>query len=86
MAATPHATASIWSADLAGGVALLVGAEDSGLPDWWLRRSDQLVRIPMRAAAADSLNVSVAGAVLLYEALRQRTISGAGDPAATASG
>lgn len=86
VAATPHATASIWSADLAGGVALLVGAEDSGLPDWWLRRSDQLVRIPMRAAAADSLNVSVAGAVLLYEALRQRTISGAGDPAATANG
>ncbi len=80
VAATPHATASLWSADLTGGVALLVGAEDSGLPDWWLRRSDQLVRIPMRAAAADSLNVSVAGAILLYEAFRQRTVSGVGDP------
>ena len=35
------------------------------------------VRIPMRAAAADSLNVSVAGAVLLYEAFRQRSVPAA---------
>ena len=77
VAATPHAAASLWDADLTGGVALLVGAESTGLPDWWLARAAQRVRIPMRAAAADSLNVSVAGAVLLYEAFRQRSVPAA---------
>jgi TrmH family RNA methyltransferase len=72
VAATPHATRSLWEADLTGGVALLVGAESSGLPAWWLERAGSQVRVPMRAEAADSLNVSVAGAVLLYEAFRQR--------------
>ncbi|MFA5550090.1 MAG: TrmH family RNA methyltransferase [Trueperaceae bacterium] len=77
VAATPHATDALWDADLTGGVALLVGAESTGLPDWWLERAAQQVRIPMRAAAADSLNVSVAGAVLLYEAFRQRSMPAA---------
>lgn len=72
VAATPHASRSFWEADLTGGVALLVGAESTGLPDWWLARAGSQVRVPMRAEAADSLNVSVAGAVLLYEAFRQR--------------
>ncbi|MFA5551652.1 MAG: RNA methyltransferase [Trueperaceae bacterium] len=73
VAATPHASGSMWDADLTGGVALLLGTEGAGLPQWWLGRADLHVRIPMRATAADSLNVSVAGAVLLYEALRQRS-------------
>ena len=73
VAATPHASESMWDADLTGGVALLLGTEGAGLPQWWLERAAQQVQIPMRAAAADSLNVSVAGAVLLYEALRQRS-------------
>lgn len=73
VAATPHAAASYWDADLTGGVALLLGAESTGLPDWWLQRAQSAVSIPMRGAAADSLNVSVAGALLLYEALRQRS-------------
>lgn len=77
VAATPHATDSFWQADLAGGVALLVGAESTGLPEWWLERAALHVRVPMRAAAADSLNVSVAGAVLMYEAFRQRELRGA---------
>lgn len=64
---------SMWDTDLTGGVALLLGAEHAGLPAWWSDRADGRVTIPMRAQAADSLNVSVAGAVLLYEAWRQRT-------------
>lgn len=72
VAATPHADRSFWQADMRGGVALLLGAESTGLPAWWLERADHKVRIPMRATAADSLNVSVAGALMLYEALRQR--------------
>ncbi len=51
---------------------VLVGAEDVGLPNNWLNAADHVVQIPMRGVA-DSLNVSVAGAVLLYEALRQRS-------------
>jgi len=73
VAATPKADLTHWQCDLKGGVALVVGREHAGLSDWWLRQADALVAIPMRASVADSLNVSVAGAVLLYEALRQRT-------------
>jgi len=72
VAATPGADASHWSADFRGGVAVVVGAEDRGLPAAWLEAADQRVRIPMRGRCADSLNVAVAGAVLLYEAVRQR--------------
>jgi RNA methyltransferase, TrmH family len=50
---------------------IVVGAEDKGLPKDWLDNSDFNVQIPMNGIA-DSLNVSVAGAVLMYEALRQR--------------
>lgn len=72
VAATPSAAASHWRADYRGAVAIVVGAENVGLPPAWLEAAHQRVRIPMRGRAADSLNVAVAGAVLLYEALRQR--------------
>ncbi len=55
---------------MSGTTAILVGAEDVGLSARW----DDIaipVRIPM-AGSADSLNVSVSAAVLLYEAMRQR--------------
>ncbi|HRP48213.1 MAG TPA: TrmH family RNA methyltransferase, partial [Trueperaceae bacterium] len=74
VATTPDATTPHWQSDLRGGVALLLGREHEGLSPWWLAQADEPVGIPMRASAADSLNVSVAGAVLLYEALRQRTL------------
>lgn len=72
VAATPEADASHWSADYRGSVAIVLGAEDRGLPSAWLDAADRRVTIPMRGNAADSLNVAVAGAVLLYEAVRQR--------------
>ena len=60
------------AADFApGGVVILLGEEAKGLTAEWLAAADQLVRIPM-AGIADSLNVATAGAVLLYEAVRQR--------------
>lgn len=74
VAATPAAPDPHWSADYRGPVAIVVGAEDRGLSEAWLRSADRTVRIPMRGPAADSLNVAVAGAVLLYEAVRQRTV------------
>jgi 23S rRNA (guanosine2251-2'-O)-methyltransferase len=60
--------------DLAGPLALVMGAEDHGLSSETLRRCDALLRIPMpgRAAGIGSLNVSVAAGILLYECLLQR--------------
>lgn len=63
------------AADLTGGVAILMGGEESGLPPEALAAADVRVRIPMRGAA-DSLNVSVAAGILLYEADRQRKGAG----------
>jgi TrmH family RNA methyltransferase len=56
--------------DLCGPVALIVGAEADGLSDAWTPGVDA-VRLPM-LGVADSLNVSVSAAILLYEARRQR--------------
>lgn len=59
-------------ADLMGPLAIVLGSEAGGLTETWLGGDVLGVRLPM-LGVADSLNVSVAGAVLLYEALRQRT-------------
>jgi TrmH family RNA methyltransferase len=57
--------------DLTGPVALVLGSEARGLSAAWRDPRVTPVSIPM-AGAADSLNVSVAAAILLYEAIRQR--------------
>jgi 23S rRNA (guanosine2251-2'-O)-methyltransferase len=61
----------LWRTDLSGGVALVFGAEGKGLRPLVRKTCDELVAIPM-AGHVESLNVSVAAAVLLYEARRQR--------------
>jgi RNA methyltransferase, TrmH family len=58
-------------ADLTGPIAIVLGSEAEGLTDAWRAADAQTVRLPMHGVA-DSLNVSVAAAVLLYEARRQR--------------
>ncbi len=73
--ATPAAATVYWDADLNRRVAIVLGAEDRGVGQELSAAADASVRIPMRAALADSLNVSVAGALLLFEALRQRSAS-----------
>lgn len=71
VAASPEASLPYWKADLSGGCAVWVGAEASGLSESAKEHAEQAVSIPM-AGAADSLNTSVAAALLLYEARRQR--------------
>ncbi|MGI5867830.1 MAG: TrmH family RNA methyltransferase [Kiritimatiellia bacterium] len=72
LAATPHATALYTDYDLTGPTAIVVGAEQYGLSDAWLKRDAILpVRIPM-LGQCDSLNVASATTILLYEAVRQR--------------
>lgn len=59
--------------DLTGNCALVLGREGAGLHDLVRRTCDHLLRIPM-AGGVSSLNVSAAGAVVLYEASRQRRV------------
>ena len=61
----------MWQADLSGGIAFVLGAEGKGLRPLVRRTCDLEVSIPQLGRVA-SLNVSVAAALLLYEARRQR--------------
>ena len=72
VASTPSATSVYTDEDLSKKVAVLVGTEQYGLTDNWLEKADIKVKIPMMGKA-DSLNVSSATTLLLYEILRQRS-------------
>ena len=63
---------TIYQTDLKGPTALVLGAEGPGMRQLTRKTCDELVSIPMHGAV-ESLNVSVASGVCLYEALRQRT-------------
>jgi 23S rRNA (guanosine2251-2'-O)-methyltransferase len=63
----------MWKADLAGGIAFALGAEGKGLRPLVRRACDLEVSIP-QLGRVESLNVSVAAALLLYEARRQRDV------------
>jgi 23S rRNA (guanosine2251-2'-O)-methyltransferase len=70
-AAAAEAEQTMWRADLSGGAVFVLGAEGKGLRPLVRRTCDDAVRIPLHGSV-DSLNVSVAAALLLYEAKRQR--------------
>ena len=70
-AADQDAPASAWESDLTGPLAIVVGSEGSGLSGATRRRCDLLVSFPMAGRVA-SLNASTAGALLLFEVVRQR--------------
>jgi 23S rRNA (guanosine2251-2'-O)-methyltransferase len=70
--ASDDAPRTLYQADLKRPVALVLGAEGAGMRQLTRKTCDELVRIPMRGAV-ESLNVSVASGICLYEALRQRS-------------
>ena len=67
-----EATQTLYQADLKGPTALVMGAEGTGLRQLTRKTCDALVSIPM-LGAVESLNVSVASGICLYEAVRQRS-------------
>lgn len=71
VATTPGATQLYTAVDLTRPAAIIMGSEAEGLSEDWLAAADEQVLIPMNGTV-DSLNVSVATALLLYEAVRQR--------------
>lgn len=70
-ATTPHTDNLYTQTDLTGPLAVVMGSEQYGLSEFWMKESDVLVRIPM-AGQADSLNVAMATIITLFEAVRQR--------------
>ena len=71
VATVPREGTPLPSANLRGPAAILLGGEGGGLSEELIRSADTRVTIPMHAQT-ESLNVAVAGAIVLYEASRQR--------------
>lgn len=63
-----------FKADFTKASAIVLGTEDTGLSQTWLDQADEVIKIPMEGKI-DSLNVSVSGAILIFEAKRQRAWS-----------
>ncbi len=70
-ATTPHTKKTYWQGDFKSASAIILGTEHDGLSAFWHEHATEEVVIPM-AGLADSLNVASAGALLMYEVLRQR--------------
>ena len=66
---------TLYDVDFRQKTAIMLGTEDKGLSQQWIENCDKLVNIPMMGHISDSLNVSVSGAIFMYEALRQRKYS-----------
>lgn len=71
VATTPDTPDVYTRTDLRGPLAIVMGSEQYGLSEFWLKESNARVRIPM-AGQADSLNVAMATIITLFEAVRQR--------------
>jgi 23S rRNA (guanosine2251-2'-O)-methyltransferase len=70
--ASDEAPKTLYQSDLKGPIAWVLGAEGSGLRQLTKKTCDLLVSVPMMGAV-ESLNVSVASGICLYESLRQRS-------------
>lgn len=72
VAATEKSDKLLFEADLSGPTAIVMGSEDTGISKEVLKLCDMRLAIPIRGSV-ESLNVSAAAAVMLFEAVRQRT-------------
>ncbi len=70
--AHPDAPQLVWDAPLTGPLAIVIGGEDKGLGRLVREKCDMLVKLPM-AGRVNSLNASVAAALVLFDAVRQRS-------------
>jgi len=71
VACTEKAEDMVFTADLTGPIALLMGSEEEGISSEYMKLSDQQAKLPM-SGKIESLNVSVATGVFIFEAIRQR--------------
>lgn len=71
VACTEKADELVFNTDLSGPIGLLMGSEEEGISDEYMKMSDQQAKLPM-SGKIDSLNVSVATGVFIYETIRQR--------------
>ena len=67
------ATDNIYATDLTGPLAIVMGSEESGMRRLTREKCDDITKIPM-AEGVESLNVSVAAGIALFEAVRQRSV------------
>jgi RNA methyltransferase, TrmH family len=73
LATTPHTDLSYESIDMKQSIAIVIGTEQYGLTDFWLKNSKIKTLIPM-CGKIDSLNVAIATSIVLFEASRQRRL------------
>jgi 23S rRNA (guanosine2251-2'-O)-methyltransferase len=74
VACTEKASKNIYEVEFKGPVAIIMGSEEDGISDVLLREADELVKIPQKGKI-ESLNVSVAAGITMYEVLRQKSSS-----------
>lgn len=72
IACTEKTKTSIYSVDLKGPIAMIVGSEEDGISQELLKSSDEHAKIPLKGKVG-SLNVSVAAGIAIYEAIRQKS-------------
>jgi 23S rRNA (guanosine2251-2'-O)-methyltransferase len=73
VAASEKGSSNYYETDLTGPLAIIMGSEEDGVSGEYLRRCNDVVKIPMRGTI-ESLNVSVAAGILLFEIVKQQTI------------
>lgn len=71
VACTEKAKGTIYDADLTGPIALIMGSEEDGISDILIREADELAKIPLKGKI-ESLNVSVAAGIAIYEVVRRK--------------
>ena len=74
IACTEKADKTLYELDVKAPVALIVGSEEDGISSQLLKEADHVVKIPMRGKI-ESLNVSVATGIAIYEVIRQKVHS-----------